>query len=237
MKQGKTAIFVVLIAGVGLLLAGCAPSLQARKVDKEDLQKTVLVDPSILEKGKEGQPLYRYVKPNVDVKKYTKIIVDPVIVYEESALDAGTRENYQKLANNAYAYFVKDLEKDYAVVTTHGPDTFRIQFAIVSAEKSHPVRNFLTTVVPVGMAVSTVQYGVTGRPMGVGDVTGEIRVTDSMTGELLAAALDKRVGGKQIRGVFSSWQDADSGLQYWAELCRYRLCQYRGAEGCEKLKP
>ena len=87
------------------------------------------------------------------------------------------------------------------------------------------------------MVLSTGKYAATGKPMGVGEITGEARITDSSTGELLAAALDKRVGGKQLRGVFTSWQDADSGLQYWAELMRYRLCQFRGGAECEKVKP
>jgi len=237
MKNGRLAISAVLIALVGMTAAGCAPSLQARKVDQDVLQTTVLVNPSILEKGKEGEALYRYQRPNVDWKQYTKIIMDPVIVYQEAALDAETRENYQTLANNAYAYFTKDLGKDFTLVTTPGPGTLRIQFAIVSAKKSAPVRNLLTTIVPVGMAISAVKYAATGEPMAVGEVTGEMRVTDSVTGELLGAALDKRVGGKQVRGVFTSWQDADSSLQYWAELTRYRLCIVRGALGCENLKP
>lgn len=231
MKNGKMAVFVVVFALVAPLLAGCAPSLQARKVD---VGQTVLVDPSILEKGTEGQPLYRYVKPNVDWKMYTKVIIDPVIVYQEAAIDAETRENYQKLANNAFVFLTKELEKEATVVTAPGPGTLRIQFAIVSAEKSAPVRNFVSTVLPIGMAVSAVKYGATGKPSAVGEITGEARFTDSVTGELLGAALDKRVGGKQLRGVFSSWQDADSALQYWAELIRYRLCQFRGGAKCVK---
>jgi hypothetical protein len=234
MKHGKIALFLVLIALGGLLLAGCAPSLQARKVD---VAQAVLVDPSILEKGTEGQPLYRYVKPNVDWKKYTEVIIDPVVVYQEAAMDAETRENFQTLANNAFVFFTKELGKEVTVVTAPGPGTLRIQFAIVSADKSAPVRNFLSTIVPVGMVLSTGKYAATGKPMGVGEITGEARISDASTGELLAAALDKRVGGKQLRGVFTSWQDADSGLQYWAELLRYRLCQFRGGADCEKVKP
>ena len=233
MKHGKMGIFVVVFALGGLLLAGCAPSLQARKVD---LTNSVLVDPSILEKGPADGALYRYINPKADVKKYTKVIIDPVIVYQEASLDAETRENYQKLANNAFVYFTKELEKDYTIVTTPGADTIRIQFAIVSAEKSAVVRNFISTVLPIGMAVSAVKYAATGKPSAVGEITGEFRLTDSSTGELLGAALDKRVGGKQLRGVFSSWQDADSALQYWAELTRYRLCETRGAANCVKPK-
>jgi hypothetical protein len=126
------------MALVGMLLGGCASTLQSRKIDKEDLQTTVLVTPSVLEKGKEGEALYRYINPKVDWKNYPKIILDPVVVYQEASLDA------------------------------------------------------------------------------------ETRATDSVTGELLAAALDTRVGGKQLRNAFrGTWQDADSGLMYWAELTRY----------------
>ena len=231
MKRGKLAVFVVVFVLIAPLLVGCASSLQARKVD---VAQAVLVDPSILEKGTEGQPLYRYVKPNVDWKMYNAVIIDPVIVYQAAAMDAETRENFQTLANNAFVFFTKELGKEVTVVTAPGPGTLRVQFAIVSAEKSGAVTNFLTTIVPVGMVLSTGKYAATGKPMGVGEITGEGRITDASTGELLAAALDKRVGGKQLRGVFNTWQDADSGLQYWAELMRYRLCQFRGGASCAK---
>ncbi len=237
MKHEKTALFVVLTTLLCVFLAGCAPSLQARKVDEDVLHRSVLFNPDILVKGGEGQALYRYQRPNVDWKKYTKLIVDPVIVYEAAELNADTRDNYQKLANNAYAYFTKDLEQEFTLVTVPGPDTLRIQFAIVSAAKSSTVYNLLTTIVPVGMAVSAVQYGVTGKPAGVGEVTGEMRLTDSQTGEMLGAAIDKRVGGKQLRGVFDSWQDADSALQFWAKLTRWRLCEVRNPGTCAKWKP
>jgi len=233
MKPVKTTVFTVLIALAGLLPAGCAPSLQAKNVD---VGQAVLVDPSILEKGKEGEALYRYVNPKADWKKYNKLILDPVIVYQKAAMDAETRRNFQTLANNAFVFFTKELQKVVTIATVPGPGTLRLQFAIVSAEKSGAVSNFMTTIVPVGVVLSAGKYAATGKPMGVGDITGEMRVTDASTGELLAAALDKRVGGKQLRGVFNTWQDADSGLQYWAELARYRLCTFISFEVCEQPK-
>jgi hypothetical protein len=233
MKHGKTAVFVVVFALVAPLLVGCTSSMQARKVD---VGQAVLVDPSILEKGKDGEALYRYVKPNVDWKKYTGVIIEPVIVYQEAAMDAETRENFQTLANNAFVFLNKELGKVATVVTVPGPGTLRLQFAIVSAEKSGAVSNFMTTIVPVGMVLSAGKYAATGKPIGVGEITGEMRITDASTGELLAAALDKRVGGKQLRGVFTRWQDADSALQYWAELTRYRVCTFISSAVCEQPK-
>ena len=45
------------------------------------------------------------------------------------------------------------------------------------------------------------KYGASGKQSGVGEITGEFKVTDAMTGELLGAALDRRVGGKDVKGV------------------------------------
>jgi hypothetical protein len=233
MKFGKMAVFAVVFALIAPLLVGCASSLQAKKVD---VAQAVLVDPSILQKGKEGEALYRYVKPDVDWKKYTGVVIDPVIVFQEAAMDAETRENFQTLANNAFVFMTKELGKVTTVVTTPGPGTLRLQFAIVSAEKSGAVSNFLTTISPPGIVLSAGKYAATGKPIGVGEITGEMRITDASTGELLAAALDKRVGGKQLRGVFTAWQDADSGLQYWAEMVRYRVCTFISSAVCEQPK-
>jgi hypothetical protein len=233
MKHGKMAVFVVVFALIAPLLVGCTASMQARKVD---VSQAVLVDPSILEKGKEGEALYRYINPKVNWKSYSKVIIEPVIVYQQAAMDAETRENVQTLANNAFVFLNTEVGKVATVATVPGPGTLRMQFAIVSAEKSGAVSNFTTTVLPIGMVLSAGKYVATGKSMGVGEITGEFRITDAVTGELLAAALDKRVGGKQLRGVFTAWQDADSGLQYWAELVRYRLCTFISSAVCEQPK-
>ena len=55
MKHEKTALFVVLFALVGMVFSGCAPSLQARKVDKAYLGKAMLVDPPSSRKGRRAR--------------------------------------------------------------------------------------------------------------------------------------------------------------------------------------
>ena len=169
----------------------------------EDLQKRFSSTPPSSRKGRKARRCIGTVNPDGRLKKYSKVLIDPVIVYQEAAMDAETRENYQTLANNAYAIPYEGAWKGLTIVTAPGPGTVRIQFAIVSAEKSAKVRNFVTTIVPVGMVISTGQYGVTGKTHGGGGDHRRSRLTDAMTGELLAAALDKRVGGKQLRGIRS----------------------------------
>ena len=228
-KDGRMTGVLLLVALCAPLMAGCGPSLRARSVDLRD---SFLVNPSILQRGSDDQALYRYQNPDADVPEYRKIIVDPVLIYNEAQMDAATRKNYQALANNGYTYIVQALQNDYTIVTNPGQDTMNLQFGIVSADRSAVVRNLISTVLPVGMAMSAVKYEVTGKPSAVGDVTAEVRITDSRTGQLIGAALDRRVGGKELRGVLDSWENADAALKYWAQRIRFMLCVARGGMFC-----
>ncbi|RNC68273.1 MAG: DUF3313 domain-containing protein [Desulfuromonadales bacterium] len=229
MKRFKTAVAVAICVVLAGMLGGCAVgSYQARSVDL----KTMLVNPDILQKGTGDQALYRYVNPKVDLKQYSKVLIDPVMISKDGELDAGERENYQTLANNAYVYLTQELAKDYKVVTAPDPGTFRIQMAIVDADSAKPVRNTLSTLMPIGIGVSLLKYTATGKQSGVGEITSEMKITDAMTGELLGAALDRRVGGKELTQLWSSWHNADDGLKYWAKRLGFALCGMRGGANC-----
>jgi len=229
MKNLRKMVMLAISVALTALLGACAGSYQARSVDIKD---ATLFNPDILEKGTGDQALYRYVNPQADFKKYTRIMIDPVLINKAGELDAGELENYQKLANNAYVFLTKALEKDYQIVQAPEPGTMRVQMAIVDADSSKPVRNTLSTIMPIGIGLSVVKYAATGKQSGVGEITGEAKISDAMTGALLAAALDRRVGGKDLAKLWSSWYNADEGLQYWANRMSFALCQLRGGANC-----
>ena len=228
----KMAAILVIVVAFALQLGGCGVgSHQARSLD---VNESPLVNPDILVKGADDQALYRYVNPKADFKQYSKLMIDPVLVYKYAELDKEELENYQKLANNAYVYLMKEMGKDYQIVKFPEPGALRIQMAIVDADSSKPVRNTLSTIVPIGMALSAVKYSATGKQAGVGEITLQLRITDANTGELLGAALDRRVGGKELTKLWSSWHNADDALQYWAKKVSFRLCEMRAGANCEK---
>ena len=232
MKWMKTSGMFVILAAAALQLGGCAVgSYQARSVETKD---SPLVNPDILVKGTDDQALYRYVNPKADFKQYTKVMIDPVIIRKDGELDKDEMADYQKLANNAFVYLTKELEKDFTIVQTPEPGTLRFQTAIIDADSTKPVRNTLSTLMPIGIGISLVKYGATGKQSGVGEITAEMKLTDAVTGELLAAALDRRVGGKEISELWSKWRNADDALQYWAKRARYALCDVRGGTNCVK---
>jgi hypothetical protein len=228
----KIAVMLVMVVAVALQLGSCGVgSYQARSVD---LRESPLVNPDILVQGSDDKALYRYVNPKADVKQYTKVIIDPVLVYGYAGLDKDELENHQKLANNAFIYVTQELEKDYRIVKASESGTLRIKMAIVNADSAKPVRNTFSTLIPVGIGLSIVKYAATGKQVGVGEITMQMKITDASTGELLGAALDRRVGGKELSKLWSSWNNADDALKYWAKRLSFTLCEMRGGVKCVK---
>ncbi len=224
---------VAVIIGMAALLGGCSESYQARSVD---IKQATLFDPTILKKGKDDQALYRYVSPKADIKQYTKIFVDKVLVRKDGQLDKDELQDYQNLTYNAYVFLNKELGKDYTMLLAPEPGAMRIQMAITDADSSKPVRNTLSTFLPVGWGLNLVKYSATGKQSGVGEISVEILITDANTGELLGAALDSRVGGKEVDKLWSSWANANDALEYWAQQIRFIFCDMRGG-GVKCVKP
>lgn len=230
MKLMKKALTLAILVSAALQLGGCAASYQARSVDL----KSTLVNPDILKKGADDQALYRYMNPQFKARNYTKVMIDPVLIRKDGELGKDDLENYQKLANNAFVYLKQELQKGNEIVNAPEPGTMRVQMAITDADSSKPVRNTLATVFPIGMAVSLVKLSATGKQTGVGEITGELKVTDAVTGELLAAALDRRVGGHELSTLWSTWANADASLKFWAQKLSYAFCMDRGGTNCVK---
>ena len=142
MNTMRRAGLLGMLVAAALQLGGCAVgSYQARSVDLKD---SPLVDPNILTKGEGDQALYRYANPKANLRQYTKVIVDPVLIRKDGELDKDELEDYQKLANNAYVYLAKELEKDYKIVRASEPGTLRIQTAIIDADRSFPDHHVYT---------------------------------------------------------------------------------------------
>ena len=228
MKKLTLSGLIVPLAAVALLLGGCGGSYQARSVD---IKNSLLVNPDILKEGTGDQALYRYQNPAVNLADYSAVLIDPVIISKQAELSSSELENYKTLANNFYVYMNQELGKYIAIASSPGPGTLRVQGAIIDADNSKPVRTIISFT-PIGIGINLIKYTATGKQTAVGEITAELKVTDAQTGQLIGAALDRRVGGKNPSNIYDTWSNADDALQYWAKKMAFGFCQTKGKTDC-----
>lgn len=228
-----------LIVGlVALSVAGCAATKHARSVERSGFLQDLY---SEMRAGEGDEALLVYRNPRVDWAQqatYTKVMLDPVMIWrgKDSKMLGVDQKDAQVIADAFYSVLYQELSKDYQMVKEPGPKTFRMQAAITDAEQSYPALDVVSSVPApynVAFVASTIKTLSTGKPLFKGEASMEAKFMDADTGEVLAAAVDRRVGGRFLnREVFDSWNDVRDAMTYWAKLTRFRLCQMRKQTDC-----
>lgn len=215
------SLLVLITAIITLSIAGCATTHQARSVKPSGF----LANSEQLKKGNRKQALLRYVNPSAPWTRYTKVILLPVRLYagQGSDLHNANPEQRLALANYFTAALHQELGKNYRIVTTPGPDVMIIRTAITDADESEVLLDTVTTIMPIGLAASTLKRVAVGSDSFVGDAQAEMEILDSLSGIRIAAAVDKRIGTKALRTKFGAWNHAKAAFDYWAEQLRERL--------------
>ncbi|MHC4430040.1 MAG: DUF3313 domain-containing protein, partial [Planctomycetota bacterium] len=210
---------------------GCTKTMQARSSEYSGF----LEDYSRLERGKKHEAMYRWVSPDADWQAYDKILLDPILLYRDAE---GQRDLDPEHAQDVIDYFYEAvyeaLAEDYDMVKGPVPRALRLQLVITRVNATVPVIDGVSTVIPVGLGVSGVQWVVTGQPTFTGDVAIEFRVSDATTAETLVEGVDRRVGGKNLGKGMSQWSDVKNAMDHWAKLVRYRLCVKSERPDCRK---
>src|SRR5271168_4670571 len=236
MKDAAGLLFVLL---GGLLLAGCAqtvapgPSIVQRAQGEPPAPPppsgflgndySLLTTPAA---GSDQQAMVRYINPNANWSRYNKIMIAPVTYWaaDDSKISAADQ---QALCNYLYDTLVTDLGKTFAIVDQPGPGVLKVSGALTDASSAVPVLRSISVVVPQARAVSVIKMAATGTYAFVGSAQGAIKINDSVTGQLLAAAVDKRVGGASIKNVdVWQWGDAENAMDYWGNEIDQRLVSW-----------
>jgi hypothetical protein len=180
-----------------------------------------------LEPGlQEGDPKLMWIKPGVDHTKYKKVMVDYVIfAFAEDSEYKGIDANEMKsIGDGASLALVNALKKRLPVVSEPGPDVLRVRTAIIDLKQSSPAISAVTSVVPVGLAISVVKRGTTDSWAGSGAAAAEMMVLDSMTNEVLGAGEDQMAADFTER--FSKWGSVEEAFEFWGERLAKRLVNF-----------
>lgn len=168
-------------------------------------------------------------------KTYTKILLEPVQVWkgEKSAAKDMEKKDAEYLSQYTWSRLDEELRKDYQMVQDPGPDVMRVRVAITEAGRGVPILDNITSVHPGTLLMSKGKKALAGTETFVGKASAELEVTDSQSGELLAAGVDRRGGGKYAWKPLNRWEDVEQVIVYWAKKIRWRACKLRGDENCQ----
>lgn len=234
-ETGKFAAVAVCVALLGIF-PGCAttqhegPSIIQRisgETPEPPKPSGFLGDYSQLTSGPGQEALLRYINPAVNWNQYDKIIIDPVTFYGVDASKVPTADQ-QTLADYFYNKLKEDLEKHYTIVDQPGPGVMRLSVAMTDAESATPGLRTVSTIVPQVRVLNMVVNVGSGSLAFVGSAQGEGQITDSVSGERMAAFVDKRVGGSALKNAAVwQWGDTEHVMDFWAETLTNRLEQMR----------
>ena len=205
-----------------IALAGCSSSGL-----KNVQQSGFLKDYNQMEPGGDDRSALTYFKPGVDFKSYNKLMFERVAVYltpemESREIDPTILKELADYYQNALFEAVKD---GYEIVDQPGPDVLWVRVAITDVVASNPTTNTLSSIIPVGIVAAGATKAISDQNLGTGEAASEMEILDSMTKERLAAAVDRRQGGKAV--FEGKWEDTKEAFDQWAKRFRTRLDELR----------
>jgi len=228
----RAALGATLLAGT-VLTTSCKSTHSSRgKIQPS----TFLGDISQLKPGRKGEPKLTYVNPGTDFAKYTKIMLEPIIMVsgdaQANALVNMPKKDRQAIVNYLDAKIRHELSADYTFTKKPGPDTMIVRTALTEAKGSTVVLDTLSSILPPAAALSAVKEVATGAATAVGEAAVEGEIKDSVTGERLAASVDARVGAKYTGHFdkFNRYHAVHDAIDYWTKDMKQRLAKARRGE-------
>ena len=144
-------------------------------------QTGFLGDYSRLEPGKSDQAQLVYLNPAAEFAGYTKIMIDPVEVRaaEKSKLAKLSEKEVAATVSYLDAAMRRELSKDYTIVDKPGPEVMRLRIALTEARGAKVILNTLSSVIPVGLAVSILHLAANGTHSAVGEANIEAEILEA----------------------------------------------------------
>lgn len=207
---------------IALVLSACASAGKAKPAG-------FLRDYSQLSKPKgEDRAQLVYINPSADFRKYDKIMVDPVTVWDAGGTELPSHAEAQSLADDLDDSLRITLAQDYRIVEQAGPGVMRLRVALTESEDSWHVRDNVASRFDDELRAARPEpSGATRGFVGRAGLEGEM--LDAVSGERLFAAIDRRAGERRVVAAERPWEDVRDIFDLWSDRLRLRLAELRGA--------
>ena len=189
---------------------------------------------ALLQPVPDHKPMMRWRSPDFVAQHYKAILIDPVIVWhmtEQSDKTGVKPAELQALAAHFQQVLTKALtDIKFPLTDKPGPGVLRISAAITEVRPSNPVRNTISSVLPIGILISLGEKATIGRDVNVGSCAVALRFSESDTDKTVGLFTDDRQGAKYSTENFSELGQAQKALDDWAALIQKRILDLWGSK-------
>lgn len=248
MVTGKVSAGISVMLVLFLIAGGCA----SPGTMKEYKNSGFLPDYSLLGPAADGSGASVWRKPDAELRKYDKLILDRVLVWikDDAEYKGIDPTELKALTDYFHEAVVKALGDAYTVVTEPGPGVMRVRAAITEIVPTKTEMSVVTLVVPYATVADLASGGVSKGGVGsapyLGDAAIEAMGMDSVTNDLLFAYVERRIGKKydvdMSKGVgnavthgysqyfkaYQKWAYTKQAFDYWAQKFRLKLDEIHG---------
>ncbi|GAL33518.1 lipoprotein putative [Vibrio maritimus] len=149
------------------------------------------------------------------LSQYDSVVLDRVyVVVNETELNDN---EIAELTEHLLTQLKSKLSDYKSIADKPSSTTLRVSIAISNVQTPNPILAVTSSVLPVGLGISTISKITTGEHTNVGKATIELLVSDSMTDEPIIAAIDSRTGNKDFTTMIDSLDDAKDAINWWVE--------------------
>jgi Protein of unknown function (DUF3313) len=208
---GLTAVMV-------LLVMGCATTQRVAVKDEPGICTFLGEVCPELQPGARGEASLRWVNPKSNPTQYTKVVLEVVGFFgtDVSKVSPADQERLTALFQQS---LMDTLATKYQVVDQAAPGTMQLQVVLLDAEAATPGLRSVSMAIPQARLLGTGYYAVSGKYPFVGGAQAAFKATDAVTGQVLGAAVDRRVGGGSIESAAQwQWGDAENAIKAWSQL-------------------
>ncbi|OBU14977.1 hypothetical protein AYY19_18320 [Photobacterium aquimaris] len=161
------------------------------------------------------------------IAQYDSILYDQVYIVLDKEKSDHLSDDEIIVIKDHFINQLKALNTTLKVVEKPQQKTLRVTVAITNVQTPNPILAITSSVLPVGLGISTISKVLTGEHTNVGSASMEILVSDATTGEPIIAAIDRRAGNKDLRTMIDSSDDIKDAINWWVKQLSLTLAQYK----------
>ena len=216
MRRGAWACGRLAVLGLVMFVSACSTTQQA-SIHQMDIKCGFLgSDCDQLVAGEPGQAALRYVNLDAVWTQYQQIWIHPVIFWGSETTNVSAADQHM-LTDYFHQVLREELGKKFALTDQAGPGVMQLEVALTEVAGATRGLRTISMLWPQARVLNTLKYAATGTYAFIGGAQTEVKLTDAVSGQVLAEGMDKRIGGGSFEAAMQwQWGDAKNAMKAWA---------------------